>query len=114
MRMAMFALLVVLTLSCARGVSNPAPTPAQPPISREGRALEEERGAAECWAHGDCACVVPHLHGAYHWSPSPKRLLAIARGYDDCGRWHEAIDYYERYLGTDPMSRSPSASASSS
>jgi outer membrane receptor protein involved in Fe transport len=63
---------------------------------REGMALigagKVERGIAE-------------LRQAYEIKPHPDLLYNIARAYVDLGRIPEALDYFQRYVATDPDDR---------
>src|SRR5438552_14088746 len=63
---------------------------------RDGMALiasgQVERGIAE-------------LKQAYEIKPHPDLLYNIARAYVDLGRIPEALDYFQRYVATDPDDR---------
>jgi len=43
-----------------------------------------------------------HRRAAYDDEPTRQRLRAAAAAYDECQEHELAIEYFERYLGTDP------------
>lgn len=56
-------------------------------------------------AEGDIDGGVAELLEAYDILPHPNSLYNIARAYAESGRYEEAIEYFERYLESDPADR---------
>src|SRR5688572_8836019 len=56
-------------------------------------------------AEGDIDGGVAELLEAYDILPHPNSLYNIARAYAESGRYQEAIEYFERYLESDPADR---------
>ena len=56
-------------------------------------------------AEGNIDEGVAELEEAYDILPHPNALYNIARAYAESGRYEQAIDYFERYLESDPADR---------
>jgi outer membrane receptor for ferrienterochelin and colicin len=64
------------------------------------------REGMELVAAGNVDAGVAELLEAYEILPHPNVLYNIARAYAESGRYVEAVDYFERYVETDPPDRS--------
>ncbi|HEX8440681.1 TonB-dependent receptor domain-containing protein [Archangium sp.] len=58
-------------------------------------------------AQGQYDQGIAELEAAYVIKPHPNVLYNIARAYQDAGRVNEAVDYYQRYLATNPPDTAP-------
>src|SRR6185503_14317481 len=56
-------------------------------------------------AEGHVDDGIAQLTQAYEILPHPNVLYNIARAYAESGRYAEAIDFFERYLESDPADR---------
>jgi outer membrane receptor for ferrienterochelin and colicin len=56
-------------------------------------------------AEGNIDEGIAELEAAYDILPHPNALYNIARAYAESGRYQDAIDYFTRYLESDPVDR---------
>jgi outer membrane receptor protein involved in Fe transport len=78
-------------------------SPARADVRTEAR-THFRRGMALI-ADGDIDAGVSELQEAYDILPHPNVLYNIARAYAEAGRYDEGIEYFDRYLETDPADR---------
>lgn len=83
------------------GVLHPAPARAD--VRTEAR--QHFRRGMALIADGEIDEGVAELEAAYDILPHPNALYNIARAYAESGRYELAIDYFERYLESDPVDR---------
>ena len=65
-------------------------------------ALELARAGDEAYKAGDFERAAELVRRAYALYPEPLLLYNLALALDGMGKTSEALDYYERYLATDP------------
>src|SRR5688500_15324902 len=56
-------------------------------------------------AQGNIDGGVAELQEAYDILPHPNALYNIGRAYTEAGRYAQAIEYFERYVESDPSDR---------
>src|SRR5947209_13261890 len=79
--------------------------PATAVADARGEAKRHFRDGMALIAAGQVERGIAELKQAYAVKPHPHLLYNIARAYVDLGRIPEALDYFQRYVATDPDDR---------
>ncbi|MDQ3036642.1 MAG: tetratricopeptide repeat protein, partial [Myxococcota bacterium] len=97
------AIVAALALAIAMPSIVLPPTMAHADVRTEARTMFR-RGMAMV-AEGNLDEGVAQLQEAYDMLPHPNVLYNIARAYAEAGRYEQAIEYFQRYLESDPADR---------
>ncbi len=92
--------ITAATLSLA---SMQSPSPASADVRTEARRYF--RQGMTLVAEGELDRGIAFLQQAYDTLPHPNVLFNIARAYAEAGRFEDSIEYFERYLESDPPDR---------